>query len=68
MYKASGLYWVFQLIGWGGFGIILLIVIYTLDPEGLEPKTILYIVEMVVLFITLSHLQRAIFIKYNCSI
>ncbi|SFT50279.1 Histidine kinase [Lishizhenia tianjinensis] len=65
MFKASGLYWVFQLLGWGAFGIILMIIIYTSETEGLDTENILYVSTMVILFIVMSHLLRTIFIKFN---
>lgn len=65
MYKASGLYWIFQLLGWGAFGIILMIIIYTSETDGLSGENILYVSTMVVLFILLSHVLRTVFIKFN---
>ncbi|MDX1446165.1 sensor histidine kinase [Lishizhenia sp.] len=65
MFKASGLYWVFQLLGWGAFGIILMIIIYTSETDGLKGENLLFVTAMVVLFIALSHLLRSIFIKFN---
>ena len=56
-------YWIFQLLGWGGFWVTQLQASFMLDRY--EPGTLLWLTETSLLGLLLTHCYRALLLRYQ---
>ncbi|MCC5924201.1 MAG: hypothetical protein JJT77_10470, partial [Crocinitomicaceae bacterium] len=63
MWKASTLYWVVQLLGWGLFCLLLGITRYSIGE--FEKTLVIQLIELYVLLVLVSHIMRFVLLKYD---